>query len=628
MPTQRIFSHIAGGHLEPAMMAGRPVGVLALMIAGLLATNALVWTLLALNLTRWSSTSIGPIWLINHRSTISIVVQVIAQLLGMIVTTVLGAIINLSARARLTYDSYSLEALDLLNALCGARLNWSLRFRKQILLLLFVGVSFAPAAFWAGAITPLVVTWDDEGKITVPRYNVLTPGIDPPGGIADPALTNVTLDGTFTYRPEITLQGQILDNMRQASSINGSQTTQSTMNNVNYRYLGRTYGAGSSVSLRTPFVDSTVQSYKYAEAGLLVTSKCIYNSSSACYFEEKTPNDSWTLRVYNAIFSLPNMDPDPKKAIYIASAGQREDEILVVSATSGQGVISEDWTYYAAMMTPGGSKGAEYGRLHRVQCELEYAPWDFQVSVNVTNSTMAVKPIGPADPGLFPNYTALTRAMTRRIYFIGQLFASTQWGSPMGDALMSNLKNLALSKGESTDDISNDTVLEGVSASMNSMLDSMLLALAGSQIVNINDTMQQPVKISTSVVVLGERTYIYFTCAINLTITIVFIVEFFRTRQWEKTPGFDFMSVQNLVLAASAGGTAVAKEAHSMSLSAKAGDVRVMLSESDEQGQDVLTLAYRKIDDEHSGSRARRMPGVGGTFQLGPRRPTGGYAQI
>ncbi|KAK5070146.1 hypothetical protein LTR64_001983 [Lithohypha guttulata] len=496
-------------------------------------------------------------------------------------------------------------------------LYWTLSPPKQVVLLLFIAASFAPAAIWAGAITPLITSIETQKHIAVPQYTNPTYGIVSPSGLANESLVKITTQGTFTYRPELTLQGIILDNMRQASSANEQPIIQSKMDNVNYRYRGRSYGVGSSVGLKTSFGSPALQTYQYVEPGLLATSNCIYNESSACFFEDLTP-EGFTLQVYNAVFQQPNAN----ESYYIASAGQRDYQVLTVSAASGKGIISDDWTYYTTMISPAGRKGHQYGMLHKVQCEIKYAPTNFDVFVNATNGTIVVTPTGPADQALFPNYTDLTRAVTHRIYNIGQLFSSTQWGSPMGDALLNNAHNVALAHNEST--LRNETVLEAVSASMDSMLDSMLGALSGAQLMVLNASSNEDVKVTSQAVMVGENIWIYITSVINALLTIVFLIEVFRTRTWEYRPDFDYMNVQDLVIATSAGGTAVAASVNKLSSLGSPSSVRIRLVE-DKTGRDMLVLAEDMADAEHSniGGQPRR----GQTFQLTTTR-SGGYEQL
>lgn len=613
------------------MASRRPFVDIYLMIVGLVVTNAIVWALLGLKISQWSTTTIDPRWVVNNRSTIAIAVQVIAQILGMTVVAVLckhslqtywrtsnfsaATVINLSTRAKLTYGSFSLESLNFLNALCALRPDWTLGIRRLVFLFLFIAFSFAPAALWAGAITPLISDVQNQARITVPRYHNISGSIVSPAGMGDEALTKITEQGIFTYRPELLLQGVILDNVRHASSLDKGPIAQAKMDNTNFRYIGRSYGVGSSVGLKTPFVNPLVQSYQYVETGIQVTSNCIYNDSSACYFSNLTP-ENWSLNVYNGNFQLPNSNG----SYIIASAGQRDYQILVVSAGSGKGVISDNTTHYAVMMSPAGAKGTQYGRLEQIQCEIRYEPTDFQVFVNATNNTIAVSPISPADESAFTNFTDIPPAITHRLYNIGQLFASTQWGSPMGDAFMNNVNNLAFFRNERP--ITNATVLEAVSASWNSMIDSILEALSGSQTMVLNDSTDIPVTITSQTVVFGDRVYIYAIVTINTIITSLFIIELIRTGVWGKTPGFDYMSVLDLVLATSAGGTAISKEAHLMSLSESAGHIRIMLTEGTD-GNDMLVAAQDRFDNENFGVDNEIRNGR--TFQLTSRR---GYEQL
>lgn len=71
------------------MSSGRPYLVLLLVCTGLIITNAVIWTVLGLDLSHWVNSRIDPGWIIANRSTVAIAVQVISQILGMVVVTVL-----------------------------------------------------------------------------------------------------------------------------------------------------------------------------------------------------------------------------------------------------------------------------------------------------------------------------------------------------------------------------------------------------------------------------------------------------------------------------------------------------------------------------------------------------------
>lgn len=376
--------------------------------------------------------------------------------------------------------------------------------------------------------------------------------------------------------------------MRHASNLRGGAGTQSRMDNVNYEYVGRSYGVGSSIGLTSSFVNNAVQTYRYSEDGFLATSDCIYNSSSASFFNEITPDPAWTLRVWNGVFLFPNM----VDYSFIATAGQRDYQILVISAYSGEGEGSKHYTH---MMSPAGSEGFQYGKLHQIQCELKYEPMTFQIMTNTTNNTIKVTPQQRLDVSSVTDFSEITKAFTHRIYNIGQMFSSNQWGSPMGDAFMNNIDNLALSKNESI--ASSETVLEAVSASVNSMLDSIIQALSSAQLMIVKDVMEKPVTISSRSVVFGDRVSIYVILAINAIVTIIFLIECFRTGIWKHTPVFDYMKVLNLVLSSSAGGASIAKNACNLASSEHPGDVRIMLIEGSD-GTDVLVPAYERLNEE------------------------------
>ncbi|KAJ9650873.1 hypothetical protein H2198_009827 [Neophaeococcomyces mojaviensis] len=516
----------------------------------------------------------------------------------------------------LTQDGCTLDSLNLYNALCAVRIDWTLGYLKLAILLAFVAFSFAPAALWAGAITPIIVSVVRTGHILVPSYSNAT-YIDIDAGNKK-SFSNTTVQGVFSWWPHLYMTGTILDNLREASSRDKTPSTQVRPDNINYRYMGRSHGVGSSCGLQTPFVDSKVQAYEYMEAGLLVTSECLYNSSSACYFQELTP-DGFSLNVYNSIFQQPNKD----EKYYIAAAGQNAEEILVLGASANRESNSDTATHFATIISPAKTNG-QYGRLHQIQCEMKFAPTNFQISVNVTNNTIVVQALDPANKALFPDYPDFTRPLTGRVAMFGQLFASTQWRSTIGDAFLNNINNLAFARNESK--IGDETVLEAVSASMNSIYDTMLTAISAAQTILLNDTTNVPVKITYQAVQYGERSYICATAVLNSIVTLIFFLELWRTRFWKIIPKFDLVNAQDLVLAGSAGGTAIAHNAHRLSLSkVSSGQVHVILLQQADEC-DKLVPSHHLADDEEPdlahGIRAQKG------FQLKLRPASRMYEQL
>ena len=100
---------------------------------------------------------------------------------------------------------------------------------------------------------------------------------------------------------------------------------------------------------------------------------------------------------------------------------------------------------------------------------------------------------------------------------------------------------------------------------------------------------------------LGQDGYIFATLAINLVILVIAIEEAVRTRNWNGLPLLDYLNLTSIVVASSAGGTAVADACarkHGLgrswegeSGSREAGQVRVRLAQGKEDKTPRIELA-------------------------------------
>ena len=149
-------------------------------------------------------------------------------------------------------------------------------------------------------------------------------------------------------------------------------------------------------------------------------------------------------------------------------------------------------------------------------------------------------------------------------------------------------------------------IFSAVQDSFNAMLDDIIGGFGAAQLYWQADsesgtTTTLPLDSQYLAIRLGQDGYIFATLAINLVILIIAIEEAIRTRNWKGLPLLDYSNLTSMVVASSAGGTAVAEactQKHKQgkiwkgkSGSKEAGEIRVRLMESEEDKTPRIQLA-------------------------------------
>ena len=171
----------------------------------------------------------------------------------------------------------------------------------------------APAALWAGAITPLTVTKVVSSTIGIPKY-----GPDPDGNYWNQSnywsaqYVTALPSGGFSFYPIVTFGGQILSTASTATARNESvNQTHPKYDNTRYAFSGMSYGVGSSIGLVGDVGDiENLAQYSYVEHGYEPRVNCINNQTSAyrIYYTATTGRVGEPV-IYNALGPLPNSAP-------------------------------------------------------------------------------------------------------------------------------------------------------------------------------------------------------------------------------------------------------------------------------------------------------------------------------
>ena len=511
----------------------------------------IVSVLLVISTTRGWTQSYSYYGFVNrHRAPIQFVVQVIAYILGSIQILAICQLINYITRMHFAQNSVKLDVLRLWNALCSRSMVWGLPFKLRLVLICFLLGSLAPAALWAGAITPIEALKWVNSTTAVPNFSdvlsIKDYSLQPQ--LKVPTLNND--EGLFTYAPAAHLRGQLLSS---AEAIRGvGVQSHPKPDNTGYTYVGRSYGVGASVGLDSsnPWPELT-DSYTFQETGYEASITCIYNRTST--FEVKPTKDA---HVFDATGAVPNSNGVPISTLHLANSSS---SIVAIGVTP---------TRFTSTRVLSIAAGEGYKSLNQAQCTINFIPTLFSILVNPTGKNITVSKLsinGIADIDTTGN---LTFAATRQLALLSSLETGVS-SSPLGDAIQFSIETYRQILADTSDPLPpDDIVLSGLRNVVASLLDNILLSYGSAQLLISSSSTPTPSILSLHALRFGHDGFIYAVLAVNLLILLAVIIEALRTRMWRRVPAFDFTDPRRLVVGGSLGGSKIAYQA------AKAGDDR------------------------------------------------------
>jgi hypothetical protein len=274
---------------------------------------------------------------------------------------------------------------------------------------------------------------------------------------------------------------------------------------------------------------------------------------------------------YLAAGVLPNSNYDPKFNLGWSFPGYIDGFYPEWYSTIGFGnqsivaltTVSHPSRNMLAVATGNGT----YDVLDKIQCDIHFTPSIFGVLVDTTAAVISVTPLGNSsdiDPtsanygagfGVIPQ-TALTGITS---------FSMTNtdlYTSVLGNVFLSNIADIAMARNTAPTDAS--VVLEGMEASLESMLDDILvgfssaqLQIAGKNASAPNSTIGSATTVTMAAMRVGKLPYLIGVSVLNFLVVAVYLFECFRTRHWRGMPLFDHNDIASVVVAASKGGTAL-----------------------------------------------------------------------
>lgn len=546
------------------------------VFAVLIVTTIVASLLLAGTLNNWTISGGAYSALQPNRASVQIAVQVISLILGNLQVGVVCCLINYATRLQLNKFSQKLDIVLAWNNLITRRPSWGLRSHYLVPIVLFIFTAQVPAALWAGAITPVPVITQasSPASIPTPQYQNSSYIREYPSEVDSEGPLLRSTKGVFGYSPGMRLLGSLLASGASATTVDGGVRQHAKLDNTRFTYYGRSYGVGASVGLADESVakNSLAKSYSFQERGLRADVGCVYNSSTEYVIGgEVDPN------IYPVSGNLPNSGKLSEYSEYYSNSGGSKIVAIGVSRNqeSSQRII-------------GIAAGSNYAFLNATQCNIEFLPTLFNISVGLVDRSINVSEVSAGND--FTARENLTYALIRQLGLISADQTSL-YLSFVGDSINSSIAsyNLSISALNGAPPTQPSATLVGLTNSITAMIDDLLVAYASAQLLIANDSTPTLATLQVQAFVFGSAIYVYLIFMINTAVILVLIEEAFRTRNWKGLSSFDYMDPRSLIIGSSLGGKAVAEKVETLARGNKKsvyehdshqiGNIRVLLDD-------------------------------------------------
>jgi hypothetical protein len=187
----------------------------------------------------------------KYRATTQIVVHVLTSIFGGIHIQTICGLINFYVRISLTRKPMRLDRLKFWTAITSVKPDWFTRKKSQTFVFAFYLWTLLPPALWTGALTPVSTTrsYSLPAAISIPQYTANSHQYWSQNIYHPPFSLEVNPKGTFSYIPIQHRLGFLITDGSAATSTDDQPVQLSKNDNSHYKYIGRSYGIGSSVGL-------------------------------------------------------------------------------------------------------------------------------------------------------------------------------------------------------------------------------------------------------------------------------------------------------------------------------------------------------------------------------------------
>lgn len=577
----------------------------------------------------------------DYRTTVSVVIQLLATTMGLLQMNVLTGVIRASFSLHLSNKPMRLDTIGLFNALIIPRIPWSLPWTSVLIALSMLAIAQGPGALWAGAMTPIVTSKRSKlGSIAVPQFTTATADIwdsefylDDQGDVWNYVQNCTAVRGEVTSVsncPVPNYQAALLASAREASQSDGLRN-HSKPDNAMWTYHGRSYGLGSSqglVTVQDVPQDYNLLGYTYNETGYLASVHCARNDSSALTFEFSKNVDN--VDIWEITGTLPN---SISSEFYPVMAWHRDslDDATVLAWVG----VSNKGSHMIGVLA-----SEQYGNFSNIECTVSFEPTIFSVTVNSTTQDLIVLPVNLNDSQII-DIDSTGHLQGNAIHSVNLLsrMSTSLYVSVLGEALTYNLQTMISSSNTTSNDIS-DLALQATSDSFLAIIDDVLGIYSGAQLVLSNASTQAAIYGSFEAVKIGQPWYQRAVLVINIGLLTLVLAEGLRTRWWRGLPCFDSLDFKTAVAAASCAGTGLIEELRrryqvrgrdlGMNWVGKPGDrilggLAVQLSRQSHDSEIAIVLADGRTQNPERISKGELEPGrvillsdIGPTGRPGP----------
>lgn len=515
---------------------------LALLPTTPISTLLLYWSL---NNTVFSGSLIRVIE--SNRPTVQFAVQLIANLLSLCQILVLCRLINYGIRIRLARNAMKLNSVRAWIDAMQPRVNFSLPIRFLLPLSAFVALTMILSALWAAALTPVQLSEGVDQTVIVPSWDNVSLVKEYPSEVGKEGATVQNLKGRFSYSVGNQLLGSLLASASSATTIDGSPRIHEKLDKSKFAYIGRSYGIGSSVGLADEGIldNNLALGYAFQETGYNADVYCIYNASSQFSLSPTVDN-----LIYAASGPLPDSDNGPEYSDYI---GHNMDRIVSIGVAH---FANESADVYPLRKYLAFATGSNYDFLNKIQCDINFVPTRFNVTVDFQGQNITVKAINDTQVLDINPSRRLKSTVMRQFELIANdetnLYISTV-GSAF-NASITDFRTYVHSSGRSNEWSDAEIALAAVENSITAMADDMLGTYASAQLMVGDLTQGINATVQVTAIAFGGIKYNIAIFAANIAVILLFLIEVIRTKGWKGLPDFDVADIRHLVIAASEGG--------------------------------------------------------------------------
>jgi len=374
-----------------------------------------------------------------------------------------------------------------------------------------------------------------------------------PGNVINlPCTDHWLVDTFYTNCPGWRQPGRILDSIATASMPSKVARNNAKPDNSGFAYVNRSFGVGAAVGLQDLPLIPGIRSYDFLELGYYTGVSCEYNDTSDWTIEETithlSPIDP---NFYHVSGRRPNEDRTPDSVFnflnwYVQVAwGDDANDVVSLSAGGCCGFRNGNPPYQVVF-----AAGSSNLVLNQVQCEVDFTPTIFNVSVSVANRTVLVSKAIGETPFYDPEPRGELREWALKALMDMSIVSTTLYRSIVGDAFGSNMQNTF---GETPFDLKTAkqaAALPAIEQSLEAALDNILVSLAtasfaSSSLAKVETTFHiESLRIGTSSYALA----IFLTNAIVLVAVIAVSL---YTKLFDTSTAFDFADLGSVIVGVS-----------------------------------------------------------------------------